>query len=132
MDHDKLFTDFNVEAARQMSFIAEARDAKIESLKAQFLAKEAKAAEAIRLIVEASKFEAIEKSLQDKVRVLKDCNTTLEKEKSELDVKVADLAASVKVREQKAADLDAMMTSVKSQNDNLIDQARDFLCQTSG
>ncbi|GJW39601.1 hypothetical protein Tco_0065446 [Tanacetum coccineum] len=70
----------------------------------------------------ASKFEAIEKSLQDEVRILKDHNTTLEKEKSELDVKVADLVASVKVREQEAVDLDAMVTFVKSQNDNLVDQ----------
>ncbi|GKD35237.1 hypothetical protein Tco_1250746 [Tanacetum coccineum] len=103
--------------ARQMSLSAEARDAKIVGLKAQLLVKEAEVAEA-----KASKFEAIEKSLQDEVRVLKDCNTTLKKEKSELNVKVADLAASVKVREQEAANLDAMLTSVKSQNDNLIDQ----------
>ncbi|GKG08050.1 hypothetical protein Tco_0333882, partial [Tanacetum coccineum] len=54
--------------------------------------KEAEVAEAIRLRAEASKFEAIEKSLQDEVR------------------------------EQEAADLDAMVTSVKSQNDNLVDQ----------
>ncbi|GKG08397.1 hypothetical protein Tco_0334229, partial [Tanacetum coccineum] len=86
------------------------------------LLKEAEATEAIHLCVEASKFEAIEKSLQDEVRVLKDHNTTLEKEKSEQDVKVADLVASVKVRDQEAADLDAMVTSVKSQKDNLVDQ----------
>ncbi|GJS54913.1 gypsy type transposase [Tanacetum coccineum] len=120
MDHDQLFTEFN------------ARDAEIESLKAQLLVKEAKAAEAIRLRAEASKFEAIEKSLQDEVRVLKDCNTTLEKEKSELNVKVADLAASVKVREQEAADLDAMVTSVKSQNDNLIDQVHRLETSSAG
>ncbi|GJW51652.1 hypothetical protein Tco_0093003 [Tanacetum coccineum] len=149
MDHDQLFTEFNVGAARQISLSAKvrmraeynirerrilnsvveekssllkARDVEIESLKAQLLVKEAEAAKAIRLRAKASKFEAIEKSLQDEVRVLKDCNTTLEKEKSELNVKVADLAASVTVREQEAADLDATMTSVKSQNDNLIDQ----------
>ncbi|GJV01529.1 hypothetical protein Tco_1335098 [Tanacetum coccineum] len=153
MDHDQLFTEFNVGAARQMSLSAEvrmraeynirerrrlnsvveekssllkARDAEIESLKAQLLVKEAEAAEAIRLRAEASKFEAIEKSLQGEVRVLKDYNTTLEKEKSELDVKVADLVASVKVREQEAADLDAMVTSVKSQNDNLVDQVHEL------
>ncbi|GKF76810.1 hypothetical protein Tco_0229280, partial [Tanacetum coccineum] len=63
------------------------------------LVKEAEAAEAIRLRAEASKFEAIEKSLQGEVRVLKDYNTTLKKEKSELDVKVAVLVDSVKVRE---------------------------------
>ncbi|GKA11726.1 hypothetical protein Tco_0691272, partial [Tanacetum coccineum] len=147
MDHGQLFTEFNVGAARQMSLSAEvrmrakynirkrrrlnsvleeiisllkARNAEIESLKAQLLVKEAEAAEAISLHAEASKFEAIEKSLQGEVRVLKYYNTTLEKEKSELDVKVADLVASVKVREQEAADLDAMVTSVKSQNDNLV------------
>ncbi|GJS68702.1 hypothetical protein Tco_0683267 [Tanacetum coccineum] len=135
MEHDQLFTEFNVRAARQISLSAEVRiraeynikekkrlrsvvdeqtellkvrDGEIENLKAQLLLKEAEAAEAIRLHAEASKFEAIEKSLQDKVRVLKDHNTTLEKEKSELDVKVADLVASVKVREQEAADLDAI------------------------
>ncbi|GJX47509.1 hypothetical protein Tco_0272699 [Tanacetum coccineum] len=153
MDHDQLFTEFNVGAARQMSLSAEvrmraeyniremrrlnsvveekssllkARDAEIESLKAQLLVKEAEAAEAICLRTKASKFEAIEKSLQGEVRVLKDYNTTLEKEKSELDVKVADLVASVKVREQEAADLDAMVTSVKSQNDNLVDQVHEL------
>ncbi|GKA95651.1 hypothetical protein Tco_0817746 [Tanacetum coccineum] len=98
------------------------RDGEIENLKAQLLLKEAEAAEAIRLRVEASNFETIEKALQDELRVLKDHNTTLEKEKSELDVKVADLVASVKVREQEVADLDAVVTSVKSQNDNLVDQ----------
>ncbi|GKA71845.1 hypothetical protein Tco_0778061 [Tanacetum coccineum] len=156
MNYDQLFTEFNVGAARQMSLSAEvrmraeykrrrlnsvveekssllkAKDAEIEGLKAQLLVKEAKAAEAIRLRAEASKFEAIEKSLQDEVRVLKDCNTTLEKEKSELNVKVADLAASVKVREQEAADLDAMVTSVKSQNDNLIDQVHRLETSSAG
>ncbi|GKG11307.1 hypothetical protein Tco_0342707, partial [Tanacetum coccineum] len=141
MEHDQLFTEFNVRAARQVVLSAEVRmhaeynikkkrklrsavdeqtellkvrDGEIDNLKVR--------AEAIRLRAEASKFEAIEKSLQDKVRVLKDCNTTLENEKSELNLKVADLAASVKVREQEAADLDAMVTSIKSQDDNLIDQ----------
>ncbi|GKE04110.1 hypothetical protein Tco_1396128, partial [Tanacetum coccineum] len=83
-------------------------------------------AEAIRLCAEASKFEAIKKSLQGEVRALKDYNTTLEKEKSELDVKVADLVASVKVKEQEAVDLDAMVTFVKSQNDNLVDQVHEL------
>ncbi|GJT11492.1 hypothetical protein Tco_0858534 [Tanacetum coccineum] len=153
IDHDQLFMEFNVGAACQMSLSAEvrmraeynirerrrlnsvveeknsllkARDAEIESLKAQLLVKEAEVAEAIRLCAEASKFEAIEKSLQSEVRVLKDYNTTLEKEKSELDVKVADLVASVKVSEQEAVDLDAMVTFVKSQNDNLVDQVHEL------
>ncbi|GKD08590.1 hypothetical protein Tco_1188275 [Tanacetum coccineum] len=76
--------------------LLKAREKEIGDLKAQLLMKEAEVAEAIRLCAEASKFE---------------------------DVKVADLAASVKVKEQEASDLDAMVTSVRSQNDNLVDQA---------
>ncbi|GJU36196.1 hypothetical protein Tco_1184550 [Tanacetum coccineum] len=141
IEHDQLFTELNVGAARQISLSTEVRmrveynikekrrlrsvvdeqmellkvrDIEIENLKAQLLLKEAEAAKAIRLRVEASKFEAIEKSLRDEVRVLKDHNTTLEKEKSELDVKVADLVASVKVREQEAADLDAMVHELET------------------
>ncbi|GJY05411.1 hypothetical protein Tco_0371351 [Tanacetum coccineum] len=65
-------------------------------IQAQLLVKEA---EAIRLRVEASKFEVVEKSLQDEVKVLKEQNATLEQERTDLGVKVADLAASVKVNE---------------------------------
>ncbi|GJU96030.1 hypothetical protein Tco_1320786 [Tanacetum coccineum] len=131
--------EYNIRERKRLNSVVEekssllkARDAEIESLKAQLLVKEAEAAEAIRLRAEASKFEAIEKSLQGEVRVLKDYNTTLEKEKSELDVKVADLVASVKVREQEAADLDAMVTSVKSQNDNLVDQVHELETSSAG
>ncbi|GKG49906.1 hypothetical protein Tco_0518680, partial [Tanacetum coccineum] len=42
-------------------------------------------------------------------------------EKGELEVKVADLASSVKVKEQEVIDLDVVVTSVKSQNDSLVD-----------
>ncbi|GKD23058.1 hypothetical protein Tco_1224761, partial [Tanacetum coccineum] len=123
MEHDELFTEFNVGAARQMSLSAEvrmraefnirekrrlsavveeknsllkARDEEVASLKAQLLVKEAEATEAIRLRAE--------------VQTLADRNTVLEGEKSELDVKVADLAATVKVREQEVADLDGVVT----------------------
>ncbi|GJS99449.1 hypothetical protein Tco_0820619, partial [Tanacetum coccineum] len=153
MEHDQLFTEFNVGAARQMSLSAEvrmraeynikerrrlksvveerdillkARDEEIRSLNAQLLPKEAEAAKPIRLRTVASKFEAVEKSLQSEVEGLKEHNTTLEKEKNELDVKVVDLAASVKVREQEVADLDAVVASVKSQNDNLVNQVHEL------
>ncbi|GKB72785.1 hypothetical protein Tco_0934197 [Tanacetum coccineum] len=151
--HDQLFAEFNVGAARQMTLGAEvrmraeynikekrrlksvteerdillkARDKEIESLKAQLLVKETEAVEAIRLLAEAGKFEFAEKSLHDEVRVLKDHNTSLEKERSELDVRVADLVATVKVMEQEAADSDAMVTSVNLQNDSLADQVREL------
>ncbi|GJV62621.1 hypothetical protein Tco_1473449 [Tanacetum coccineum] len=158
MEHDQLFTEFNVGAARQMSLSAEvrmrakynirerrrlksvveekdsllkAKDEEIGNLKAQLLLKETEAAEAIRFRAEASKFETIEKSLQDEVKILKEHNAILEKEKSELGVKVADLAASVKVREQEVADLDAVVTFVKSQNDNLVNQVHELEVSSS-
>ncbi|GKA05990.1 hypothetical protein Tco_0685110 [Tanacetum coccineum] len=138
MEHDELFTEFNVGAARQMSLSAEVRmrveynikenirlksvvdeqakllkDGKgeIENLKAQLLLKEAEAAEAIRLCAKASKFEVIEKSLQDEMKTLNERKTILEKEKNDLHVKVTDLAASVVVREHEVADLNTLVTS---------------------
>ncbi|GKD75308.1 hypothetical protein Tco_1333590 [Tanacetum coccineum] len=159
MEHDHLFTEFNVGAARQVALSAEVRmraeynikekrrlrsvvdeqteplkvrDGEIENLKAQLLLKEAEAAEAIRLRAQASKFEAMEKSLQDEVKVLRDHNTALEKEKSEINVKVADLAASIKVREQEVADLDAQVTVVKSQSDNLASRVHELETSSAG
>ncbi|GKG44563.1 hypothetical protein Tco_0486001, partial [Tanacetum coccineum] len=78
--------------------LLKAKGEEVDSLKAQLLVKEAKAAEAICLRTEASKFEVVEKSFHDEVESLKERNTTLEKETSVLDVRVSDLAATVKVR----------------------------------
>ncbi|GKB99297.1 ribonuclease H-like domain-containing protein, partial [Tanacetum coccineum] len=87
--------------------------ASVRGMKHDQLLPKAEATEAIRLRTEASKFEAAEKSLHDEIRSPKERNAALEKEKGELDVRVVDLAASVKVREQEAAALDAMVTTVK-------------------
>nr|GEV30513.1 transposase (putative), gypsy type [Tanacetum cinerariifolium] len=119
---------FFAEGRRLNSFVEEkdallkAKDEEIRRLKAQLVLKEAEAAEAIGLRVETSNFEVVEKSLHSEVAALKERNNLLETKKSGLDVKVADLAASIKVREQEVADLDAVVTSVKLQKDNLVDQ----------
>ncbi|GJV15961.1 hypothetical protein Tco_1361284 [Tanacetum coccineum] len=159
IDHDQLFTEFKVGAARQMSLSAEvrmraeyniregrrlnsvveeknsllkAKDAEIETLKAQLLVKEAEAAEAIRLRTKVSKFEVVEKSLRDEVNVLKEQNATLEQESIDLGVKVADLAALVKVREQEVVDLDAQVASTKSQSDNLSGRVHELETSSAG
>ncbi|GKE79475.1 hypothetical protein Tco_1545595, partial [Tanacetum coccineum] len=159
MEHDQLFMEFDVGAARQMSLSVEvrmcaefnirgkkrlcslveekdsllkARDEEIKSLKTQLLVKETEAAEAIHLRAEASKFKVVEKSLQDEIKSLNERNTALKEEKGVLDVKVADLAATVKVREQEAADSDAMVTTVKLQNDGLADQVRELETSSAG
>ncbi|GJQ89726.1 hypothetical protein Tco_0000865 [Tanacetum coccineum] len=125
----RMRAEYNIKEKRKLRAVVEEKDIllkakgeEVDSLKAQLLVKEAEAAEAIRLRVEASKFEVVEKSLRVEVESLKECNITLEKEKSVLDVIVSDLAATVKVRKQEAADSDAMVTAVKLQNDKLNDQ----------
>ncbi|GKC31767.1 hypothetical protein Tco_1039061 [Tanacetum coccineum] len=124
MEQDQLFTEFNVGAARQISLSAEVRmrveynikekrklrsvvdeqtellkvkDEEIENLKAQLSLKEEEAAKAICLRAEASKFEAIEKSL-----------------------------------EQEVADLDAQVTAVKSQSDNLTGRVHELKTSSAG
>ncbi|GJV22383.1 hypothetical protein Tco_1371403 [Tanacetum coccineum] len=128
MEHDQLFTEFNVGAARQMSLSAKvrmraeynirerrrlnsvveeknsllkARDEEVKRLKAQLLVKEAEAAEAIHLRAEASKFEVVEESLRDEVKVLKEQNATLEQEKTDLSVKVAILLLQLRLGSKK-------------------------------
>ncbi|GJX35085.1 hypothetical protein Tco_0246642 [Tanacetum coccineum] len=129
----RMRVEYNIKAKRRLRSavdekdeLLKVREREIENLKAQLLLKEAEAAEAIRLRVEACKFETVKKSLQVEVEALKEHNTILEKKKNELDVKVVDLVASVKVREQEVADLDAVVASVKSQNDNLVNQVHEL------
>ncbi|GKB09072.1 hypothetical protein Tco_0837384 [Tanacetum coccineum] len=159
MEHDQLFTEFNVGAARQMSLSAEVRmraeynvkerrrlksvvekqdellkamDGEIEDLKAQLLLKETKAVEATRLRARTSNLEAVEKSLRDEVNALKERNTILEKERNALDVKVTDLEASVVGKERDLTDSNAQLTSVKSQNDNLVDRVHELEISSAG
>ncbi|GJZ01148.1 hypothetical protein Tco_0519109 [Tanacetum coccineum] len=159
MEHDQLFTEFNVGAARQMSLSAEVRmraeynikekrrlkyvverqgellkvkGEEIESIKAQLLLREAEAAEAIRLRAEASNFEIVEKSLRDEVNALKERSTILEKERNALDVKVTDLEASVVGKESELTDLNAQLTFAKSQNDNLVDRVHELEVSSAG
>ncbi|GJV03771.1 hypothetical protein Tco_1337340 [Tanacetum coccineum] len=159
MKHDQLFIEFNVGAARQMSLSAEvrmraeynirekrklksvveekdellkARGEEIENLKAQMLLKEAKAAQAIRLRDEASKFEIMEKSLRDEVNALNERNTILEKDRNALDVKVMNLEASVVSKKRELTNSNDQLTSIKFQNDNLVDQVHELQASSSG
>nr|GEX52751.1 hypothetical protein [Tanacetum cinerariifolium] len=153
IEHDQLFFEFNVGGSRQMSVSAEvrmraeynvkerkilkyvvekqdelvkARDGWIENLKAQILLKEAEVVEAIRLRAQTSNLEVVEKSLRDEVNSLKGRNVILKKERDALDVKVTDLEALVVGKERDLTDLNAKLTSVKSQNDSLVDHVHEL------
>ncbi|GJV07473.1 hypothetical protein Tco_1345129, partial [Tanacetum coccineum] len=121
--------EYNIKEKRRLKFVVDdqaevlkVKEEKVKDLKAQLLLKEVEAAKAIRLYAEASKFETAEKSLQDEIRSQKERSAALEKEKGELGVRVVDLSALVKVREQEAAVLDDVVTTVKLQNNRLVVQ----------
>nr|GEY43802.1 hypothetical protein [Tanacetum cinerariifolium] len=151
MDYEELFTEFSVGTARQACLSAKvrmrteyclserrrlefefekqgdllkAKDDEVEGLKARLLLKEAEAAEAIRLRAEVSNFEVTENSLQDETNTLKERNAFLENERNALDAKMTDLEASVVAKERALTDLNSLITSVKSQNDILLDRVR--------
>nr|GEX01798.1 transposase (putative), gypsy type [Tanacetum cinerariifolium] len=109
MDYDKLFTEFNVGAARKISLSAEVR------MHAEYNIREKRK---LRTVVD-------EQAKLLKVRDGK-IETLLYRERNELSVKVSDLSASVKVREQEVANLDAQVTAIKLQNDNLVDQVHEL------
>nr|GEV57353.1 transposase (putative), gypsy type [Tanacetum cinerariifolium] len=99
MDHNQLFTEFNVGAARHISLNAKVRMRAEYNIREKMMLRtivdeQAELLKAIRLRAEVFKYEAAEKSLR----------------------------GEVEVREQEVADLDAQVTAVKLQNDNLVDQ----------
>ncbi|GJV82726.1 hypothetical protein Tco_1522624 [Tanacetum coccineum] len=123
-----MHAEYNIKEKRRLkSIVNEQTELLKVREKEQLLVKEAEAVEAICLRTEASKLEVVEKSLRDKAQVLKECNTTLEKEKGELEVKVADLTASIKVKEQEVVDLDAMDDKMKEVNDKFDKLYTDFV-----
>ncbi|GKB55482.1 hypothetical protein Tco_0906235, partial [Tanacetum coccineum] len=136
MEHEQLFTKFNVRGAHQMSLSAKVRmrpeynlkekrrlksvvkshgkllkgrEEDIESLKAWLFLREAEAAKAIRLRAEASNIENVEKSLRAETNALREHNVILEKKQNTLDVKVTELETSVVSKERELTDLNALI-----------------------
>ncbi|GKB89160.1 hypothetical protein Tco_0961432 [Tanacetum coccineum] len=159
MDYDELFTEFSVGTARQACLSAEvrmrteyclsekrrlesesekqagllkSRDEEIENLKTQLLLKEAEAAEVAHLRTQVSAFEAAEQVHVDELNTLKQRNVALEDEKESLNGKVAELQSLVSVKDRELKDVDATVTSLKSQNDGLADQVRALEISSSG
>nr|GEW75017.1 hypothetical protein [Tanacetum cinerariifolium] len=110
MEHDQLFTEFNVKAACQMSL----------------------SVEAIRLCAEASNLEAVEKSLRDEMNTLKERNVILERERNALDVKAKELEASAAGRKRELTYLNSLIISVKSHSDSLVDRVHELEISSFG
>ncbi|GJY31828.1 hypothetical protein Tco_0415323 [Tanacetum coccineum] len=156
MDYDELFTEFSVGTARQACLSAKvrmrteyclserrrleseserqagllkSRDEEIKNLKAQLLLKEVEAA---RLRTRVSAFEAAKQVHIDEINTLKQKNVALEDEKESLNGKVAELQSLVSVKDRELKDVDATVTSLKSQNDVLADQVHALEISSSG
>ncbi|GJU09974.1 gypsy type transposase, partial [Tanacetum coccineum] len=149
MDYHHLFMEFNVGTARQACLNAEvrmqteyclsersrleseckkqadllkARDDEVKNLKDQLLLKETEAAEAARLRAQVSAAEATKKVHADEIDALKQRNVALDNEKDSLDGKVTELRSSVSTKDLELKDLNVVVSSLKSQNDGLVDQ----------
>nr|GEU67081.1 nonaspanin [Tanacetum cinerariifolium] len=153
MDYDELFTEFSVGTARHACLSAEVRmwteyclrerkrleskfekqtgllkswDEEIKNLKAQLLLKEANSVEVARLHTRVSAFEAVEQVHIDELNTLKQKNVALEDEKESINGRVAKLESLVSIKDRELKYVDAIVTSLKSQNDGLEDQLEKF------
>nr|GEV48468.1 hypothetical protein [Tanacetum cinerariifolium] len=115
MEHDQLFTEFNVGAARQISLSVKVRmragyNFKENGRLKSVVEREAKAAEAIRLRAEAFNFKAVEKSLRDETNALREPAR----------------------KERELTGLNALITFVKSQNESLVDRVHELEISSFG
>ncbi|GJY77752.1 hypothetical protein Tco_0483553 [Tanacetum coccineum] len=153
MEHEQLFTEFNVSTARNLSLssevrmraeynilekrkwrtlaeekntLLEARDKEIEDLKSQLLRAREESAEVTQLRAQVSGLEATENSLRGEVASAKDRNTLLEQERDSLKLKVTGLESAIIEKDHELSELGASSSSLKSQNQNLVDQVREL------
>ncbi|GJU85426.1 hypothetical protein Tco_1292972 [Tanacetum coccineum] len=149
MEHEQLFTEFNVSAARNLSLssevrmraeynilekrkwrslaeekniLLEAKDKEIEDLKSQLLKAKEESAEVAQLRSQVSGLEATESSLRGEVASTKDHNVLLEQECNSLKLKVTGLESTIAEKDHELSDLGASSSSLKSQNQNLVNQ----------
>ncbi|GKB95926.1 hypothetical protein Tco_0982063 [Tanacetum coccineum] len=148
MEHEQLFTEFNVSTARNLSLssevrmraeynilekrkwrtlaeekntLLEAKDKEIEDLKSQLLRAREESAEVTQLRAQVSGLEATENSLRGEVASAKDRNTLLEQECDSLKLKVTGLESAIVDKDHKLSELGASSSSLKSQNQSLVD-----------
>ncbi|GJX27593.1 hypothetical protein Tco_0233889 [Tanacetum coccineum] len=153
MEHEQLFTEFNVSAARNLSLssevrmraeynilekrkwrslaeekniLLEAKDKEIEDLKSQLLKAKEESAEVTQLRAQVSGLEATENSLRGEVASAKDHNVLLEQECNSLKLKVTGLESTIAERDHELSDLGASSSSLKSQNQSLVNQVHEL------
>ncbi|GJV26693.1 hypothetical protein Tco_1383141 [Tanacetum coccineum] len=153
MEHEQLFTEFNVSTARNLSLSSEVRmraeynilekrkwrtlaeekntllevkDKEIEDLKSQLLRAREESAEVTQLRAQVSGLEATENSLREEVASAKDRSTLLEQECDSLKLKVTGLESAIVDKDHELSELGASSSSLKSQNQSLVDQVHEL------
>ncbi|GJW54100.1 hypothetical protein Tco_0098185 [Tanacetum coccineum] len=153
MEHEQLFTEFNVSAARNLSLssevrmraeynilekrkwrslaeekdiLLEAKNKEIEDLKSQLLKAKEESAEVSKLRAQVSGLEATENSLRGEVASAKEHNVLLEQQCDSLKLKVTGLESTIAEKDHELSDLGASSSSLKSQNQSLVNQVREL------
>ncbi|GKC66618.1 hypothetical protein Tco_1099216 [Tanacetum coccineum] len=159
MEHEQLFAEFNVSAARNLSLSSEVRmraeynilekrkwkslaeeknnllqvkDKEIEELRSQLLQAKDESMEVARLRTRVSSLEAIEGSLRGEVASAKEHNGLLEQEHSALKLKVTSLESIIAEKDRELSDLGTSASSLRSQNQSLVNQVHELETSSAG
>ncbi|GJR73267.1 hypothetical protein Tco_0085632 [Tanacetum coccineum] len=126
----RLFTEFNVSdrtsLAEEKDILLEAKDKEIEDLKSQLLKAKEESVEVAQLRVQVSGLEATENSLRGEVASIKEHNVLLEQECDSLKLKVTSLESTIAEKDYELSDLGASSSSLKSQNQSLVNQVHEL------
>ncbi|GKD07376.1 hypothetical protein Tco_1187061 [Tanacetum coccineum] len=141
MEHEQLFAEFNVSAARNLSLSSEvrmraeynilekrkwkslaeekdnllgAKNKEIEELRSQFLKAKEESTVVAQLRTRVSSLEAIEGSLRGEVASAKEHNGLLEQERSALTLQVTSLESTVAEKDRELSDLEISSSSLRS------------------
>ncbi|GJW61399.1 hypothetical protein Tco_0110734 [Tanacetum coccineum] len=153
MEHEQLFAEFNVSAARNLSLSSDvrmraeynilekrkwrslaeekdsllgAKDKEIEELRSQLLKAKEESVEVAQLRARVSNLEATEGSLRGEVASTKEHNGLLEQECGSLKLKVTSLESIIAEKDRELSDLGASSSSLRSQNQSLVNQVHEL------
>ncbi|GJZ21148.1 gypsy type transposase, partial [Tanacetum coccineum] len=152
MEHEQLFAEFNVSAARNLSLSSEvrmraeynilekrkwrslaeekdsllgAKDKEIEELRSQLLKAKEESVAVTQLRARVSSLEAIEGSLRGEVASAKEHSGLLEQECGSLKLKATSLESIIAEKDRELSDLGASSSSLRSQNQSLVNQVHE-------
>ncbi|GKA25354.1 hypothetical protein Tco_0711463 [Tanacetum coccineum] len=137
MEHEQLFAEFNVSAARNLSLSSEVRMHAeyniLEKRKWKSLAEEKNNLLQVKdKEIKELSLEAIEGSLRGEVASAKEHNGLLEQEHSALKLKVTSLESIIAEKDRELSDLGTSASSLRSQNQSLVNQVHELETFSAG